>query len=115
MTDAQFLDWLQSASAVRMVLVEAQANVAGSEVTRCLASRPYVTGPLETPANTAYLPLVTGGLAFTEQVSLAGEAGLSGGDIELDNRDGGLDDWLARCVDEPRHQGLVRRPGLAAW
>lgn len=95
MTDPQFLDWLQSASAVRMVLVEAQANVAGTEVTRCLASRPYVTGPADTPANTVYLPLVSGGLAFTEQVSLAGEAGLSGGDIELDNRDGALDDWLA--------------------
>ena len=94
MTDPQFLDWLQSASAVRMVLVEAQANVAGNEVTRCLASRPYVTGPADTPPNTAYLPLVSGGLAFTEQVSLTGEAGLSGGDIELDNRDGALDGWL---------------------
>jgi len=95
MTDAQFSNWLQSAAAVRMVLVEAQVNVAGQEVTRYLASRPYVTGPLDTPPNTEYPPLVTGGLAFTEQVSLTGEAGLSGGDIELDNRDGALDGWLA--------------------
>ena len=94
MTDAQFQEWLQSPSAVRMVLIEAQVNVAGQEVTRYIASRPYVTGPAEVPANTEYLPLATGGLAFTEQVSLTGEAGLSGGDIELDNADGALDGWL---------------------
>ena len=94
MTDAQFLAWLQSPSAIRLVLIEAQVTVAGSEVTRYIASRPYVTGPLEVPANTAYLPLASGGLAFTEQVSLSGEAGLSGGDIELDNADGALDGWL---------------------
>ena len=94
MTDAQFQDWLQSPSAIRMVLIEAQVNMAGSEVTRYIASRPYVTGPQEVPENTAYLPLAKGGLAFTEQVSLSGEAGLSGGDIELDNADGALDGWL---------------------
>ena len=94
MTDAQFQEWLQSSSAIRMVLIEAQVNVAGSEVTRYIASRSYLTGPDETPANTEYLPLATGGLAFTEQVSLSGEAGLSGGDIELNNADGALDGWL---------------------
>ena len=94
MTDAQFQQWLQSPSAIRMVLIEAQVNVAGSEVTRYIASRPYITGPAEVPANTAYQPLAKGGLAFTEQVSLSGEAGLSGGDIELDNADGALDGWL---------------------
>lgn len=95
MTDAQFLAWLETPSAIRMVLIEVQVNVAGQEVTRYIASRPYLTGPLEVPANTEYLPLATGGLAFTEQVSLTGEAGLSGGDIELDNADGALDGWLA--------------------
>ncbi|OEZ70809.1 hypothetical protein JAB5_28290 [Janthinobacterium sp. HH103] len=95
MTDAQFLEWLETPSAIRMVLIEVQVNVAGQEVTRYIASRPYLTGPLEVPANTEYLPLATGGLAFTEQVSLTGEAGLSGGDIELDNADGALDSWLA--------------------
>ena len=65
MTDEQFLEWLQSPSAIRMVLIEAQVNVAGQEVTRYIASRPYVTGPADVPANTEYLPLTTGGLAFT--------------------------------------------------
>lgn len=94
MTDAQFQEWLQSSSAIRLVLIEAQVNVAGREVTRYIASRSYLTGPDETPANTEYLPLATGGLAFTEQISLSGEAGLSGGDIELNNADGALDGWL---------------------
>ena len=94
MTDAQFTAWLQDSAAVRMVLIEAQVNVDGSEVTRYIASRLYTTGPADTPANVEYLPLATGGLAFTEQVSLTGEAGLSGGDIELDNADGALDGWL---------------------
>ena len=29
MTDAQFQEWLQSPSAIRMVLIEAQVNVGG--------------------------------------------------------------------------------------
>ena len=94
MSDDQFLAWLQDPAAARMVLIEAQVNLAGVEVTRYLASRLYTTGPADTPANVEYLPLATGGLAFTEQVSLTGEAGLSGGDIELDNADGALDGWL---------------------
>jgi len=94
MTDEQFLAWLQNPSATRMVLIEAQVNVAGVEVTRFISSWPYVTGPADIPPNVEYLPLATGGLAFTEQVSLTGEAGLSGGDIELDNGDGALDSWL---------------------
>ena len=94
MSDVDFLAWLQDPMATRMVLVEAQVNVAGSEVTRYLSSRPYVSRSTDTPASREYQPLVTGGLAFTEQVSLTGEAGLSGGDIELDNQDGALDGWL---------------------
>ena len=95
MTDAQFLAWLQSSSATRMVLIEVQVNVAGVEVTHFISSWPYVTGLADLPPNVEYLPLATGGLAFTEQVSLTGEAGLSGGDIELDNAGGALDGWLA--------------------
>ena len=112
MTDAQFLEWLKSPSAIRMVLIEAQVNVAGQEVTRYIASQPYVTGPAEVPANTEYLPLVTGGLAFTKQASLMGEAGLSGGDIELDNGDGALDGWL---LDVWRNRVIKAWVGDPSW
>jgi hypothetical protein len=112
MTDMQFLAWLQSSSASRMVLIEVQVNVAGVEVTRFISSWPYVTGPADLPPNVEYLPLATGGLAFTEQVSLTGEAGLSGGDIELDNADGALDGWLA---DVWRNRPIKAWSGDPAW
>jgi len=56
--------------------------------------------------------VVTGGLAFTEQVSLTGEAGLSGGDIELDNADGALDGWLN---DVWRNRSIKAWVGDSAW
>ncbi|KAB0331779.1 hypothetical protein LSO07_08745 [Janthinobacterium sp. PLB04] len=112
MTDVQYLAWLQSSSATRMVLIEVQVNVAGVEVTRFISSWPYITGPADLPPNVEYLPLATGGLAFTEQVSLTGEAGLSGGDIELDNADGALDGWLS---DVWRNRPIKAWAGDPEW
>ncbi|KQQ31987.1 hypothetical protein ASF61_16765 [Duganella sp. Leaf126] len=112
MTDEQYLAWLKNPAAVRMVLIEAQVNVAGAEVTRYIASREYVTGPSDTPANTVYRAVAKGGLAFTEQVSLTGEAALSGGDIELDNGDGALDSWLG---DVWRNRRIRAWRGDPAW
>ncbi len=112
MTDQQFMAWLKDPAAVRMVLIEGEVNVAGAEVTRYIASREYVTGPADVPANTAYLPLAKGGLAFTEQVTLIGEASLSSGDIELDNGDGALDNWLG---DVWRNRRIRAWSGDPAW
>ena len=112
MTETQFLEWLQHPSAARMVLIEAQVNVAGQEATRYLSSWPYVTGEDDVPASIEYMPWATSGLAFTEQVSLSGEAGLSGGDIELDNADGALDGWLA---DVWRNRAIKVWTGDPSW
>ena len=112
MTETQFLEWLQHPAAARMVLIEAQVNVAGRETTRYLSSWPYVTGEGDVPASIEYMPWATGGLAFTEQVSLSGEAGLSGGDIELDNADGALDGWLA---DVWRNRAIKVWTGDPSW
>lgn len=112
MTDEQFMAWLKNPAAARMVLIEVQVNVGGTEMTRYIASREYVTGPADTPANTVYLPLAKGGLAFTEQVSLTGDAALSGGDIELDNGDGALDGWLG---DVWRNRRIRAWSGDPAW
>lgn len=112
MIDEQFMAWLKNPAAARMVLIEVQVNVGGTETTRYIASREYVTGPADTPANTVYLPLAKGGLAFTEQVSLTGDAALSGGDIELDNGDGSLDSWLG---DVWRNRRLRAWSGDPAW
>ncbi len=95
MTDAQFLAWLQSPDAIRCALVEVDVRINGAESTLYLSSRPYVTGGADTPAHTAYLPIITGGVAFSEALSLDGQPSLSWGDIEIDNRDGSRDAWLS--------------------
>jgi hypothetical protein len=93
MTDEQFNAWLTSPASIRCLLVEVVASVAGVEMTRYLSSAGYVTGAADTPANTAYLPLVLGGVKFAETLSLD-KADLSYGDVELDNTSGMLDPWL---------------------
>ncbi len=94
MTDAAFLAWLQSATAIRVVLIEAAVNVGGTDITRYLSTKPYVTEAGDTPANTHYLPRASNGIQYTEAVSLSTEASLTQGDIELNNQDGALDSWL---------------------
>lgn len=95
MTDAQFLAWLSAADRVPVVLVEVAARVSGVETTRYLASRPYTTSPTDTPANTVYKPVIVGGARISESLPVDGSAGMSFGDIELDNTTGALDSWLS--------------------
>lgn len=94
MTKAEFIAWLKSPAAIRCVLVEAVARIAGVETTLYLASRPYVTAGTDVPAHTAYRPVVMGGVSFSESLSFDGQASISAGDIELENTDGSLDGWL---------------------
>lgn len=93
MTDAQFTAWVASSDALRCVLVEATARVAGVETVHYLASRHYITGPADTPASTAYLPVVGGSVSITEQLPVSGGASMGFGDIEIVNA-GDLDGWL---------------------
>ena len=94
MTDTQYLAWLNSTSAIRCVLVEADALVAGVETVRYLSSANYVTSGADTPAHTAYLAVIDGGVTITEKLSIDGSATLSFGDIEIGNENGDLDSWL---------------------
>lgn len=93
MTDAQFAAWVASSDALRCVLVEATASVAGVETVHYLSSQHYITGPIDTPASTAYLPVVGGSVSITEQLPVSGGASMGFGDIELINT-GELDAWL---------------------
>jgi hypothetical protein len=96
MTDAEFIAWLKTADRIPCVLVEVVALVDGVETTRYLSNTGYTTGPAETPASTHYLGAIVGGARITEQLSLDGDgASMAFGDIELDNTEGNLDDWLA--------------------
>lgn len=94
MTDAQFLAWLSSPDSIRIVLVEAVANIGGSESTLYLSTHPFATGATDTPANTIYTPAISASPRFSEALSLTGQSGLSGGDIEIYNLAGERDEWL---------------------
>ena len=94
MTDADFKAWLTSPGSIRCVLVEAVVYSSGGEVTRYLASTNYVSTQTDTPPNTAYLPLIRGGVSISEELSIDGTASMSYGDIEVHNIDGSLDSWL---------------------
>lgn len=94
MTDAQYLDWLKSPAAIRVVLIEATANIAGVDTVIYMATKGYNTSPTDVPANTHYRPIATVGTLFTEQLSLTGDGALSAGDVEIDNYAGERDTWL---------------------
>lgn len=94
LTDAQYLAWLQSPSAIRCVLVDAGALAGGVETVRYLSSANYVTGGADTPPNLAYLAAIGGGVTISEKLSIDGSASLSFGDIEINNTGGALDSWL---------------------
>jgi hypothetical protein len=66
----------------------------GSQSTFYFSNGAYVTDPLDTPANTAYSPLISGGISFSESLTLDGSISISIGDIELDNSSGELDQYF---------------------
>lgn len=93
-SDSEYTAWLSSQSAMRCVLVEAVVNVGGSDITRYMSNKGYVTGASDTPANTAYKAIISGGIKLTETLSLDSNPTLSFGDIEIDNASGAFDSWL---------------------
>lgn len=112
MTDEEFAAWLADPSAIRVVIVEAIANVAGTETTFYWGRRNYVTSATDTPANTPYLPIIEQGVRFTEQISLTADARLSMGDIEINNFGGGRDAYLDYIWDNRQVQAWI---GDARW
>jgi hypothetical protein len=93
-TAAEVTAWLRT-NRRRVVLVEVAVRVSGVETTKYLSNTPFVTTAAETPSAIAYSPCITGGVAFSETLSLSGAASVSYGNIQLDNAGGVRDDWLA--------------------
>ncbi len=95
-SDAQFAAWLAADNQQRAILCEAKAYSGAAEVTRYMATRPYVSAPTDTPANTAYDDIVVSIPTFTRRMSEAftGATTQSWGDIEILNEGGALDAWL---------------------
>lgn len=88
MTDQEYAQWLVKGG-YRVALIEI-----ATDTPRYLSTVPYMTLPTDTPSNQSYLPVVAGGFAFSEKLSLDGTPTFSVGDIELSNEDGRLDPWL---------------------
>ena len=89
--------WLEDPASIKGILVEAtvkdilgQYGVAGSEVVIYLSSVGYTSSD----ASVSYLPYLTGNIQTTESLSIDGSLSMSFGDIELNNPNGDLDDWL---------------------
>jgi hypothetical protein len=93
MNDAQFLSWLKSSAAYRVVLIEAAVQIGGVESVVYFATKPFTTGPSDAPANTMYLPIATVGRLFTERLLLDGEGGIAAGELEIENVGGARDAW----------------------
>ncbi len=90
-SEAQWKAWLNDPAAIRTILVEADASIAGVETTQYLSSRAYV----DEVASRVYQPVVVGeSVKTTERLSIDGNSLLSFGDIEYDNTNGELDSWL---------------------
>lgn len=107
-----FGTWLKDQRAIRCVLIEVAVQVGGVETVRYLSNKPYVTKGNETPANTAYLPAVAGGVQFTESLALDGSTSMSYGDIELYNIGGDKDSWLN---DVWRNRSIKVYMGDVTW
>jgi hypothetical protein len=95
-SDAQYREWLKDdeGTAIRCVLIKTTAKFGGTDQTLYLSNLGYRTGAGDTPANTQYLDVVSGGVKTSEKVSIEGKVTMSWGTIEFDNSDGALDDWL---------------------
>ena len=104
MTDAEFVSWLQSNDAIKLILVEVEDVLVGGVPTPFyFSNRTFISSPSDSPANVVYDPSISGGVTFTESMSLDGTADIGYGDIELINLDGSKDYlldyvWVNRAI-----------------
>lgn len=94
MTDYEFSRWLIEGGRFT-ALVEVGCFFGGAEHTLYLSNNGYTTGPTETQPNLNHLPVVKGGLEFQTELSLQNSASMTWGDLQIDNTQGNLDDWLS--------------------
>lgn len=88
-----WLSWLEDPAAIRGLLVEVQVYdvVAAADTTLYLSTMGYVT----TTADVAYNPILNNSIQLTESLDIQGNsAGLSYGDLEINNATGEFDAWL---------------------
>lgn len=90
MTDSDFQAFLIDPDAIRGILVEIYVGTytgAWTEVPVYVSNIPYST----TDGLVVFNPVVTGGVQFSENISLDGSISMSFGDVQIDNSSGGYD------------------------
>lgn len=115
-TDAQYAAWLRS-ERPRQILVEAGCNRHGVEEINYLSRFGYATRADESPATKNYHARLTGGLKFSRKVSIGATdptVQVQVGTVDIDNTDGGLDDWISPACVWDRRQIVVLH-GDPAW
>lgn len=82
--------WLLNNTVQRCVLAKIQVYdvVATSDTFLYLSTHNFIAG------TTNYLPIISGGLQFSESITINGNSSTSYGDLELDNLSGDYDDWM---------------------
>ncbi len=106
-----YQNWLESTNTVRMCLVQAQALVSGTLVTK------YISTHSATVEGINYLPIITGDITIDENISLNYSASISYGDIEIVNSNGEYDGWLSNIWINKSikiYVGSVPQPGSVA-
>lgn len=89
--------WLEDPDSIKGILAEVTVKdilgaytTAGSIATLYISNMGYIT----TDGSVNYMPIIKGGLTFTESMSIDNATSLSFGDLELFNLNGELDDLL---------------------
>jgi hypothetical protein len=87
-----YQDWLENTSARRCVLIVVGVYQVSppTETFKYLSSTGYTT----TSGDISFLPILTSGLKFTEELAEEGGVSISYGDIGINNNNGQYDDWL---------------------
>ncbi|GAG09349.1 unnamed protein product, partial [marine sediment metagenome] len=112
-TDAQYLDWLDSDGEHRVLLVEAKYWDV-SEKTEYLSNQGHITKPTDPVPNVEYEDVIKSIPVFRRSLgdNLAGQTKQAFGDIEVDNSDGERDDWLERSWNG---RDIVMKIGAPEW
>ena len=84
--------WLEDPAAIRGVLVEATVYDVLNNIDKVI----YLSniGYMTEDSLTSYLPIIKGGVTFSETLSLDGDSSISFGDISISNYNGEYDEWL---------------------
>lgn len=97
-TKPELITWLRSGKANRVILVEVQGVLKedGSTTAIYLSNKPFTSRGTDNPSNTSYTAAISGGITFSESLSLDGQPNIGFGDIQLDNRNNitGGDTWF---------------------